>query len=168
MSAGELSVRKNHEVAIRAFAEIEEPGARYLIVGLGELEEKLKKLVLKLGLQNRFFFLGYRSDVKEILQVADAFVFPSLQEGLPVALMEAMTVGLPVVCSRIRGNTDLIEDGRGGYLYDCHDVSGFANGMRRIMNASDTGMGETNIETMKQFDIGIVHEYMKRIYGEVV
>lgn len=168
MSAGELSVRKNHEVAIRAFAEIEEPGARYLIVGLGELEAKLKKLVLKLGLQNRIFFLGYRADVKEILQVADAFVFPSLQEGLPVALMEAMTVGLPVVCSRIRGNTDLIEDGRGGYLYDCHDVSGFANGMRRIMNASDTGMGETNIETMKQFDIGIVHEYMKRIYGEVV
>lgn len=53
-------------------------------------------------------------------------------------------------------------------MYDCHDVSGFANGMRRIMNASDTGMGETNIETMKQFDIGIVHEYMKRIYGEVV
>ena len=168
MSAGELSVRKNHEVAIRAFAEIEEPGARYLIVGLGELEAKLKKLVLKLGLQNRIFFLGYRADVKEILQVADAFVFPSLQEGLPVALMEAMTVGLPVVCSRIRGNTDLIEDGRGGYLYDCHDVSGFANGMRRIMNASDTGMGETNIETMKQFDIGIVHEYMKWIYGEVV
>ena len=100
---------QNHEVAIRAFAEIEEPGARYLIVGLGELEAKLKKLVLKLGLQNRIFFLGYRADVKEILQVADAFVFPSLQEGLPVALMEAMTVGLPVVCSRIRGNTDLIE-----------------------------------------------------------
>lgn len=75
----------------------------------------------------------------------DAFAFPSLQEGLPVALMEAMAVGLPIVCSRIRGNVDLIEDGNGGYLYDCHDVEGFADGIKRIIRSNKYNrMGEIN------------------------
>lgn len=75
-------------------------------------KEELIKLSKELNLQEKVEFLGYRQDVKEILKASDIFCFPSKQEGLPVALMEAMASGLPVICSDIRGNKDLIEDKR--------------------------------------------------------
>ncbi len=164
MSTGQISVRKNHEVVIRALAKIEKPNVKYLIVGFGELEEQLKKLVAELGMNSRVVFAGYRGDVKELLHAVDAYVFPSLQEGLPASLMEAMSVGLPVVCSRIRGNVDLIDNGKGGFIYDCHDVEGFAEGMKKIIEGAGSIMGATNIETMKKFDINAVNVVMEKIY----
>lgn len=167
MSTGQVSVRKNHEVIIRALAQINDRHVKYVIVGFGELEEKLKQLVKELGVSDQVFFAGYRADVKELLHVVDAFAFPSLQEGLPVALMEAMAVGLPVVCSRIRGNVDLIEDGKGGYLYDSRDVDGFADGIKKIIQTNKNNiMGEINKKTMTRFDKNVVCQYMERIYSD--
>lgn len=167
MSTGQISKRKNQEVIIRALAQIKNPKVKYLLVGFGELEERLKKLVTELGLNNRVIFAGYRSDVKELLHAVDAYAFPSLQEGLPASLMEAMAVGLPVVCSRIRGNVDLIENGKGGFLYDCHDVNGFAEGMKRIIEGTQSESGAINTKTMRKFDSSVVNEVMEKIYKEV-
>lgn len=165
MSTGQISVRKNHEVIIRALASISDERIKYLIVGFGELGQKLKHLTEELGLGNRVIFAGYRGDVKQLLHAVDAFAFPSLQEGLPVALMEAMTVGLPVVCSRIRGNVDLVENGKGGYLYDARDVEGFAEGMQRIVKEDGAErMGMINQDTMKRFDKSVVSKCMAKIY----
>lgn len=167
ISIGELSVRKNHEVIIRALTQIEEPKVKYLIVGFGSLEDKLKMLVKELQLENRVIFAGYRTDVSELLHIADAFAFPSLQEGLPVALMEAMAVGLPVVCSEIRGNTDLIENGEGGYMYNCHDVSGFAEGMKKLCECStNCAMRNVNKKMIGRFEQTVVSEKMKAIYSK--
>lgn len=168
MSTGQVSVRKNHEVIIRAMAEIKNPKAKYLIVGFGELDEKYRALVKELGIEDRVVFAGYRGDVKRLLHAVDGYAFPSLQEGLPVALMEAMAVGLPIVCSRIRGNVDLIENGKGGYLYDCHDVKGFAEGMVKIVAGEGSEMGRINIDTMKNFDIEAVNNQMRELYGELL
>lgn len=165
MSTGQISVRKNHELVIRALSKINDKTVKYLIVGFGEEEERLKKLVDELGLKDRVVFAGYRKNVKEILHAVDAFAFPSLQEGLPVSLMEAMAVGLPVVCSRIRGNTDLIENGKGGYLFDCHDVDGFAEGMKKLYNNKEVGL--KNLEMIKKFDIDNVNIKMKSIYRSI-
>lgn len=165
MSTGQISVRKNHAVIIRALKKIQDERVKYLIVGFGELEKQLKSLVIDLGLTKRVFFAGYRRDVRDILHAVDGFAFPSLQEGLPVALMEAMVVGLPVVCSRIRGNVDLIKNGMGGLVYDCHDVDGFAQGMLEIANGGCVKkMGLVNKETMKGFDISVVNSIMDNIY----
>ena len=164
MSAGQISVRKNHEVIIRALAKINNEKVKYLIVGFGEEQERLKKLVAELHLKDRVVFAGYRKDVKEILHAVDAFAFPSLQEGLPVALMEAMAAGLPVVCSRIRGNIDLIENGKGGYLYDCLDIDGFAEGMKKIVFGENKGMCVVNYDVIKNFDVEKVCEKMTEIY----
>lgn len=168
MSTGQVSVRKNHEVVIRAIAEIENSRVKYLIVGFGELEEKLKTLVKKMGIEDRVVFAGYRGDVKRLLHAVDGYAFPSLQEGLPVALMEAMSVGLPIVCSRIRGNVDLIENGKGGYLYDCHDAKGFAEGMQKIVSGQGAEMGSYNIKAMENFDIESVNSKMKSLYSELL
>ena len=137
-------------------------------MGFGELEEKHKALVKELGIEDRVVFAGYRGDVKRLLHAVDGFAFPSLQEGLPVALMEAMAAGLPIVCSRIRGNVDLIENGKGGYLYDCHDVRGFADGMEKIVAGDGSEMGKINIETMKNFDIETVNNRMRELYEELL
>ena len=104
----------------------------------------------------------------QLLHIVDAYAFPSLQEGLPVALMEAMSVGLPIVCSKIRGNVDLIENGQGGWLYNCHDVAGFADGMQRIVSERGGEMGVINIQTMKRFDIESVNTHMSNLYGELL
>ena len=167
ISVGELSHRKNHETAIRALAKIEDSTCKYLIAGTGPLDSQLKQLVDKLGLKERVIFAGYRSDIKELLHASNAFVFPSIQEGLPVALMEAMAVGLPVVCSRIRGNVDLVEDGQGGYLYAPMDVDGFAEGMKKLVHNELSSMGMVNMELMEKFDIRTVNTEMEKIYRSV-
>ncbi len=167
ISVGELSHRKNHETAIRALAKIEDSTCKYLIAGTGPLDSQLKQLVDKLGLKERVIFAGYRSDIKELLHASNAFVFPSIQEGLPVALMEAMAVGLPVVCSRIRGNVDLVEDGQGGYLYTPMDVDGFAEGMKKLVHNELSSMGMVNMELMEKFDIRTVNTEMEKIYRSV-
>lgn len=167
MSIGQISRRKNHEVMIRAIAKVTNEKVKCLIVGFGELEKELRELAKKLGIENRIVFAGYRGDIDEILHVVDAFAFPSLQEGLPVSLMEAMSIGLPVVCSKIRGNVDLIEDGKGGYLYEANDIDGFTEGINKIVNSRDINMGVNNIETMKKFDKKIVHKQMEQIYKKL-
>lgn len=166
LSVGQLSVRKNHEVVIRALAKINNPKVKYLLVGFGELEDKLKLLAKDLNIADRVIFSGYRGDVRKILHVVDAFAFPSLQEGLPVSLMEAMSVGLPIVCSAVRGNEDFVENGKGGYVYGCHDVDGFAEGMSEIIAGKGYEMGRHNISVMKNFDINTVNKIMAELYKD--
>ncbi|MBO6215336.1 MAG: glycosyltransferase [Lachnospiraceae bacterium] len=170
MSTGQLSVRKNQEVVIRALAKTPNNRVKYLIVGFGESGEALKALTRELSLQDRVIFAGYRGDVRELLHAVDAFVFPSLQEGLPVALMEAMSVGLPIVCSSIRGNVDLLTDGEGGYLCDCHDPEGFAAAMKKVAEADSyerERMRQCNLNAMEHFDTNIVNKAMRELYKEV-
>lgn len=120
LSVGELIPRKNHEVVIRAMSVLKQNGGlehiEYVICGQGAYESDLKKLAEELSVADHIQFLGYRNDISEICNCADLFVFMSYQEGLPVALMEAMACGIPVVCSNIRGNTDLIDDGVTGLI----------------------------------------------------
>jgi len=118
LSVGELNKNKNHEVVIRALAQMKNLNIYYIICGQGSLANYLIKLSKDLGIDEQVHLLGYREDVYEICRVSDLFVFPSFREGLSVALMEAMGCGLPVICSNIRGNKDLIEDGKGGYLFE--------------------------------------------------
>ena len=78
---------------------------KYFIVGKGQLKEHLENLISDMNLQNQVTLLGFRTDVLELCKSADIFIFPSRQEGLPVALMEAMACKTMVLCSAIRGNT---------------------------------------------------------------
>lgn len=169
MSVGQLSRRKNQETIIRAMAQIPDEKIRYLIVGQGEMEEKDRELIRELGLQKRVILAGYRGDIDQLLHMADGFVFPSLQEGLPVALMEAMAAGIPVICSKIRGNTDLVTDGQEGRLADSLDVAGFSEAIMELKEHPD--LRETYSrnarEKIQGFAIGRVHEEMERIYRSI-
>lgn len=162
-TAGQLSKRKNHEVVIKALTKIENINVKLLICGLGELENYLKELIHDLGLENRVILAGYRNDVVEQLHAADCFVFPSFQEGLPVALMEAMACGLPIICSRIRGNVDLVDES-GGVFFDPNSEEDCEKAIKKMLQLDYMKLGMYNQERVKKFDIKLIQKKMKSIY----
>ena len=172
LSVGELIPRKNHEVVIRALSVLKQLDKlnhiEYVICGRGAYEADLKKLAEELDVTDHVHFLGYRNDISEICNCADLFVFMSHQEGLPVALMEAMACGLPAVCSNIRGNTDLIEDGVTGLLAN-NTPEEVAESISEMKN--DTGlrnrMASAALQKIKQFDLSSVEDEMSKIYEGV-
>ena len=166
LSVGELNKNKNHEVVIRAIAELRNPKIKYAICGKGPLKEYLEELAEKLGVRNQLFLLGFRTDVIEICKSADVFVFPSKREGLSVALMEAMACGLPCVVSKIRGNVDLIEQSKGGVFVENVSPSRCALVMRKILADAPRRkeMGWYNLKKSEKFGIDKVHRTMKEIY----
>ena len=173
LSVGELIPRKNHEVVIRALSVLKQLDKlnhiEYVICGRGAYETDLKKLAEGLDVADHVHFLGYRNDISEICNCADLFVFMSHQEGLPVALMEAMACGLPAVCSNIRGNTDLIEDGVTGLLAN-NTPEEVAQSISKMK--SDTALrnrvASAALQKIKQFDLSSVEDEMSKIYGGAV
>lgn len=174
LSVGELIPRKNHVEVLEALKQMKDGGRdykiKYLIAGRGKIAQELQDKINELGLQDQVQMLGFRSDVADIFAASDIYVFPSHQEGLPVALMEAMSVGMPVVCSRIRGNVDLIEEGVGGYLFDSKDASTLVTALDRMMAKADIdrkAMGSHNVAVMENFDKAHVNLRMREIYSNL-
>lgn len=166
LSVGELSERKNHEVIIKALAELKRDNIKYFIVGKGHLEAYLNELILNNNLNNNVKLLGFRNDIDRLLNAADIFVFPSIQEGLPVALMEAMACGLPVIASEIRGNTDLIENGKGGFLISPMNIKGFADCINTAVSTPEVlkNMHNYNLQKIKSFSAETVISQITDIY----
>lgn len=150
---GELSVRKNHKVVVEALQELPDD-YWYVIVGKGELKDEL----MALDHTGRLKLLGYRRDIVELLWASDLFVFPSLQEGLPVALMEAMASGINVVASHIRGNVDLIDEN----LVSATDAADWKQAIEKAMMRNS--LNQENLKRIQFFSINDVDRKMKRIY----
>ncbi len=173
LSVGELIPRKNHKVVIEALGLVKNnkkiDKMQYLICGTGSEMAELKKLSIELGVQEHVHFLGYRHDISEICNASDLFVFMSLQEGLPVALMEAMGCGLPVICTAIRGNTDLIENGING-VFSENNPKDIAQNIVNIMeNPEKCRMFGINAKnTIKHFDLSHVYSLLKDIYVDCI
>lgn len=170
ISAGDIVPRKNYGVAIEAVAEAGISHLHYIICGVGTEKELLLKKAKDLGVEKQIHFLGFRKDVKELLKISDIFLFTTLQEGLPRSMMEAMACGLPCIASKIRGNVDLIEDGKGGYLLSPNDVNGFAESMMALSNDEllRKQMGSYNLDVIKKYDIEVVKKEIEEIYREVL
>jgi len=168
LSVGELNANKNHRVVIEAISQIDDPRVQYIICGKGSLEHELRELLQRFGVSEQVTLAGYRRDVDLYLQAADVFVFPSLREGLPVALMEAMASGLPAVCSRIRGNTDLIEDGVSGFIVD-NDPRAVANAIAELVSSPERRKVyvEAARRQVERFDLRSVETVMRGVYIEV-
>lgn len=159
LSVGELNENKNHETVIRAIAGMD---AHYIIAGSGTRQAHLQNVIDTLGMTDRVKLLGYRKDVSELYKAADLFVFPSFREGLSVSVMEAMASGLSVACSRIRGNTDLIDE-NGGALFDPHSVEECVEAIRTLLAADRATMGAYNAEKVKRFSREPVHTQMTEL-----
>jgi len=117
-TAGRLAPVKGHDTFLRAARLIldREPGARFAIAGDGPLEHDLKAQASRLGIGEACRFLGARSDVNDVMSAMDVFVLPSLNEGLPMAVLEAMALAKPVVTSKVGGLPEVIRHGESGVL----------------------------------------------------
>lgn len=160
LSVGELNENKNQKTIIKAISLLEDEKIHYILCGKGKQIEKLQNLTKELQLENQVHFLGYRKDVVDICSQADVFAMPSYREGLPVASLEAMYCGLPLVTSNIRGLVDIMEDGVSGYLCEPSDVKSFAKNIMRLKSSPKKcrEAGENNRNVVKPFCITSVKE----------
>lgn len=166
LTIGEMIKRKNHETALKALEMLKNQNFILLICGKGDLENYLKRLASKLRVEDKVRFLGFRNDIPQICIASDIFVFTSYQEGLPVSVMEAMAAGLPIIASRIRGNNDLIQDFKGGFLHDSNDFIGFSKSIDKLIEDENLRkkMGIRNKSEAKKYDKKVVKEIMKELY----
>ena len=117
-NVGRMDYWKNQRILIEILPDLKKisPQIKLILVGGGEEEGNLKKSAIKKGVKNDVIFLGQRSDVNQILKAFDIFVFPSLTEGLPLVVIEAMATGLPIVASHVGGIPELVVNGETGFL----------------------------------------------------
>ena len=133
-TVGRLNIQKGHIYLIKAFAELhrDHPNSELWIVGSGELHDDLQLLAHECGIEKSVRFLGDRDNIPEILAALDAFIISSLWEGMPLALLEAMASGKPVVATGVDGITDLIVHGENGILVPVREVARLTESMVQI------------------------------------
>lgn len=169
LTVAELTKNKNHTTVLQALArlkDVPEYGRiHYLVCGRGEQRQALEKEAKELGIANHVHFLGYRTDAAELYGCCDLFVFLSHREGLPLALMEAMSSGMAILCSKIRGNTDLIDDNVSG-IFTGNDPELVAENILKLLKEPEKRqiLGQGAARKVKAFDRETVHSRMKEIY----
>lgn len=172
LSVGELSVRKNHRLVISLLPKLD-ACAYYFICGQGGQYQSLVQLALRLGVLERVRFLGYQEDVREFYAHADIFVFPSLQEGLPAALMEAMACGLPCIVSDIRGNRELAGQAAcllpGGRRMGQEQIVKFQETVTKLLESESyrESYMRQNKRDMREYDWKAVKKRMQSIYRQM-
>lgn len=136
---GRLVWQKGFEYFIDVIPEVlkEFKEARFLIVGEGPLENKLKVKSKKLKVDDKVIFTGFRNDIKEILASIDIFVMPSLLEGLPMILLEAMAMGKPIIATDIEGIKEILENGRTGLLVPPRDPQALSEAIGDLLIHKD-------------------------------
>ncbi len=172
LTVAEMTANKNHITVLNALHLLKEKAEfsniHYLIVGRGATRESLEQSAKELGISSHVHFLGYRGDVPALYSAGDLFTFMTYREGLPVALMEAMSSGMCVLCTKVRGNTDLIEDGVSGQFTE-NDPQALADAIMQLYHdpAKRAAYGAAAAEAAKQYDESIVHKQVKEIYLSV-
>lgn len=163
-----FSPAKNHLFLIRSFADIlkRHPEAVLLLVGEGQLLEESKSLARDLNVNDSVKFMGKRDDVYNILSVSDIFVIPSLWEGVPISILEAMASGLPVIASSVGGNPDLVKNGLTGILFPNNDSKAFIEAVSLLITDSHLRreMSEKSKEAVKEHDIFKISAKFETLY----
>jgi glycosyltransferase involved in cell wall biosynthesis len=131
-TVGRISEEKGHRILLDVARDIIEqhPGALFLIVGDGPLRGRLEEQYSS----SSIIFTGVRNDVPELLQCMDIFALPSFTEGLPIALLEAMASGIPVIASRVGSIPIVVEDGATGLLIDPGNQTGLKQAIRHLLD----------------------------------
>lgn len=110
------------------------PNLNFSIIGDGPLREQIRQKIFDLKLDN-VFLLGQKKNIFKFLYNSDIYLSTSLYEGLPISILEAMSIGLPIVASNVIGNLDTIENGESGFLYELEDIDSAVFALRKLANS---------------------------------
>jgi glycosyltransferase involved in cell wall biosynthesis len=174
INVARLSPVKAQDTLVRAVALLKSRGVLLttIVVGDGPERGRVESLAAELGLgPEHVRFLGFRSDIADLLEASDFFVLPSRSEGLPLTLLEAMSHGLPVVCTSVGGNTELVGDGEHGYVVPVDDPPRLADAMARITADAELRhrMGESGrARALGEFGFDRTRDGYQRIYRRVL
>lgn len=166
LSVGELNENKNHQIIIKALKRINNPNIHYAIAGVGDKKDYLIKLADELDVSAQVHLLGYRNDIPKLNSAADVFCFPSIREGLPVAPIEAMACGLPIVAAKNRGTDEFVVNGENGFLCKNNDEKAFAVAIAKLNDNKELYKRFSDFAPtlVKRFDIKNIVNIMKEIY----
>lgn len=155
LTVARLSEQKGHTYLLQAIAQLPEAIRQewqFALAGSGELESDLRTEARRLGVEQDLLWLGHRTDVTEWLSLADAFVMPSLYEGLPLALLEAMAAGLPCLVTAVDGHLDVIQPRGNGLFCEPANVGSLLQGLQMLLTNSflRQRLGQRAQEDMRQ------------------
>ncbi len=172
LAAGRLTEQKNHVVLLEALLGLRRAGVRCraVIAGEGPLRAFLERRAEELGVADQVALPGNVQDLGDVMQGADLFVLPSLWEGLPLTLLEAMARGLPVVGTRIAGVAEVVEDGVSGLLVEPGDAAGLTRAIASLLRdpGRRAAFGAAGLEIVRrQHDFARVAAELERLYAEV-
>jgi len=172
VAVARLSAQKNLGALVRAFAAMGSGDASILLVcGEGEQLGELQAAARDLGVAARVRFMGARSDIPAVLGAADVFVLPSLYEGHPLSVMEAMAAGTPVIATAVGGVPEVVRTGVTGLLVPPGDVEALAGAMRQLAASREerARLGAAGAKVAREhFDVSHMARAYERLYQELL
>lgn len=163
---------KRLDQLLRTFALVRRglPDVRFVLVGQGPLEGRLRHLAHALGLDDRVVFTGFREDAPRVCSTFDVFAVSSEHEGLSIALIEALALGKPAVVTDVGGLSEVIEDGRQGYIVPVGHASALAYRIVQLLQDHElrSRMGAEGRERARVFDIRNSVRRMEQVYREIL
>lgn len=175
LSVGELNENKNHRVVLEALAEMKRQHKdlshiRYGICGDGFLHERIQQWIQEWGLEKQVILFGYRTQVSEILGCADASVLSSKREGLGMAGLESLAMGVPVLAADNRGTREYMVHGQNGFVCERNEAAAFIEGIEfflRLGPEERAMIRDRCCESAKPFAKAYTNAIMQEIYAEV-
>jgi glycosyltransferase involved in cell wall biosynthesis len=148
-TVGRLVGVKNHRCLLDAFRRFRDKFGmgRLILIGDGPLASQLQLLAAEMGISNDVVFTGFQRDVGEHLRRLDLFVLSSLHEGVPISLLEAMTMGIPVISTRVGGIPEVLTDNHNGLLVESDDAEALSAAMIKV--ATDPKLGQRLAENAR-------------------
>ena len=172
ISVGRLTEQKNQQMMIRAFAKIAKqfPDWQLVIYGEGPLRKSLESIVESLDLNGRVLLPGRTDHVIEELRKSKIFCLSSDYEGMSNAMIEAVCIGLPIVTTNVSGVSELVDDGKGGYVVPCGDVDILAQTLLKMMGDADLRkiMSESNFNKASIFKLENIVEQWETLINGVI
>jgi glycosyltransferase involved in cell wall biosynthesis len=174
LAVGRFEEAKDYPTMIAAFHRLAatHPSSRMLLVGQGSLQPEVERLVRQAGLESQVRFLGVRRDVPELMSAADGYVLSSAWEGMPVVLLEAAAVELPIVATRVGGISEVVKEGETGILVPAGEPAALARAMEQVESLSAEArramgsQGRAWVE--QQCSTHQVMEIWNRLYSDVL
>jgi glycosyltransferase involved in cell wall biosynthesis len=171
-SIANFKAAKDHATMLEAAARVRAalPSVRFLLVGQGPLEPQVRRLATELGLDGTVIFAGFRTDAQRLVAGLDVFALSSTYEGLPIALIEAMSLGRPAVVTRVGGVPEVVTDGAQALLVPPRDPAALADGLLRLLGDPElrARMGTAARARSLDFDIRKAVRRMEQVYAELL